>query len=115
MSKSIQTNGTYTSKKSNKEVSYSFEYEQFDNLQDAIATLGGEAEVLKAVQRMVKVDANNTAREKAKSANGDSTRVLQTEEQKAEAKIKRQADKAILAKLKEKGIGSLDELDSLLG
>ena len=49
---------------------------------------------------MVKVDASNTAREEAKVANGDSTRIPMTEAQKAEAKASRQADKALLERIK---------------
>ena len=68
-------------------------------MQDAIDSTS-EEKVFKLVQRMVKVDASNTAREEAKVANGDSTRVAMTEEQKAEAKAERVANKALLGKIK---------------
>ena len=42
------------------------------------------------------------------------TWVAATEEQKAKAKVQRQADKALLVALKAKGISSLDELQGLL-
>jgi len=113
MSKTIQGLGTYTVKETGKEQEYSFEYEQFDSLQDAVATLG-EVDVLALVQRMTKVDANNTAREKAKVANGHSTRKLMTEEDKAEAKAQRASNKKLLEALKAKGINSLEELEGIL-
>lgn len=99
MSKTIQASGEYKSKKSGENVGYEYEYSAYDNLQDAIDTLG-EDKVFKLVQRMTKVDASNTAREGAKVANGDSTRVAMTEEAKAEAKAERQANKALLDKIK---------------
>lgn len=111
--KIIESQGEYTVKATGAKVNYSFSFMAFDNLADAVQTMG-EAKVFEAVQRMTKVDANNTAREKAKSANGHSTVVKQTEEQKAKAKLQRQADKALLVALKAKGIGSLEELQGLL-
>jgi hypothetical protein len=99
MSKTITTTGSYVSKKDNKEVSFEFEYQSFANLQEAISELG-EDKVLRDVQRMVKLDASNTSRESAKIANGDSTRKVQSEEDKAQAKVKREQDKALLAKIK---------------
>ena len=110
--KTIQTNGTYTAP-NGQDVSYQFEYPQFDSLQDALASLG-EPEILKLVQRMVKVDANNTTREKAKVANGHSSRKVQTEEEKAKAKADRQQAKSILDLLKAKGIKNLDDLKGLI-
>ena len=111
--KIIESQGEYTVKATGAKVNYAFSFMAFDNLSDAIATLG-EAKVFEAVQRMTKVDANNTAREKAKSSNGHSTVVKQTEEQKAKAKVARQADKALLVALKAKGISSLEKLQGLL-
>ena len=112
MAKVIESTGRYTAP-NGAEVTYGFQYEQLDSLQDAIATLGGEKEVLKAVQRMVKVDANNTSREKAKVENGHSSRASMTEEQKAQAKAKRQSDAQLLKALKEQGITSLSDLKNL--
>lgn len=111
--KIIESQGEYTVKATGGKVNYAFSFMAFDNLEDAIATLGN-AKVFESVQRMTKVDANNTAREKAKSANGHSTVVKQTEEQKAKAKLARQADKVLLqavkAKMLEAGASSLEEL-----
>lgn len=109
----IDSKGEYTVKATGVKVSYNFSFMAFANLDDAIATLG-EAKAFEAIQRMVKVDSNNTAREKAKSANGHSSVVKQTEEQKAKAKVSRQADKVLLAAIKAKmletGATSLEEL-----
>lgn len=99
MSKIIESQGEYKSKKSGEAVAYSFEYVAFADLAEAIESLG-EAEVLKRVQRMTKVDASNTAREKAKVENGDSTRKVMTEEEKSEAKAERATNKALLDKIK---------------
>lgn len=110
--KTISTNGTYKAP-NGQDVTYSFEYPSFESLQDAIAVLG-EPEVLKQVQRMSKVDENNTAREKARVANGHSTRKPQTEEEKAKAKADRQANASLIAALKAKGITTLEDLQASL-
>ena len=99
MSKEINSSGNYTVKETGESVSYDFTFDSFESVEDCIETLT-ESKVLALVQRMVKVDANNTAREKAKSANGHSTRVVLTEEEKADKKQARQADKALLDRLK---------------
>lgn len=91
--------GEYTAKNSGEQVTYNFTYVAFDTLDEAIETLG-EAKALQTIQRMVKLDANNTAREKAKSANGHSTRPVMSEADKAEAKAKRAQDKALLDRIK---------------
>lgn len=113
MAKKIQGTGQYKSP-AGENVTFSFEYEAFDSLQDAVAVLG-EADVLALVQRMVKVDASNTSREKAKVANGHSVRKAMSEEDKAEAKKERQANKALLDAIHAKGIGSIEDLRKLLG
>lgn len=112
MAKNITTTGNYNAP-NGQQVGFSFEYLQFESLQEAVSVLG-EGEVLALIQRMVKVDAGNTAREKAKVANGHSARKPQTEEEKASAKAKRQADKALLDLIKAKGI-DLDQLQGLIG
>lgn len=99
MSEVINGSGEYKSKKSGNMVGYTFEYASFEDLQDAIDTLG-EEKVFKLVQRMTKVDASNNAREGAKAENGDSTRKAMSEQEKAEAKVERQANKALLDKIK---------------
>jgi hypothetical protein len=106
MSKNITATGSYTAP-NGADVSYEFTYTAFDSLQDAIAVLG-ESNVLKCVQRMVKIDANNSTRESVKAENGHSARKPMTEEQKAQAKQQRQADKELLAILKEKGLSVAD-------
>lgn len=99
MSKSIESSGKYTVKETGASMDYSFTYEAFTSLDDALESLG-ESKVLALVQRMVKVDANNTAREKAKVANGHSTRQPMSEEDKAEKKAERATNKRLLEALK---------------
>ena len=108
----MQTNtGSYKSKKSGQDVSYSYEYEvltpaQVEALESAYVGAG------KLTQRMLKVDANNLAREKAKTLNGDSTRKPLTEQEKAQRKSERQANTQLLAVLKAKGL-TLTDLENL--
>lgn len=112
--KTITTTGTYKAP-NGQDVQYQYSYPSFDSLQDAIANLkGGEATALKQVQRMEKVDSNNTAREKARVENGHSTRKPQTEEEKAKAKAARQINAALLAKLASAGVKDLDDLTEYL-
>lgn len=91
--------GEYKVKNTGETVSYEFEYPSFDNLQEMIAEVG-EDKVFKNAQRMLKVDASNTARESAKVANGHSTRKAMSEDEKSQAKAQRAEDKALLAKIK---------------
>ena len=112
MAKKIQGTGQY--KAPNGEgVQFSFEYDAFDSLQDAVASLG-ESTVLTLVQRMTKLDAANTTREKVKVANGHSVRKPMSEEEKAEAKADRQANKTMLDAIRAKGISSVEDLRKLL-
>lgn len=97
--KTVQSSGQYTVKETGAVVNYDYSYEAFESLDDALETLG-EAKTLQTIQRMVKVDANNTAREKAKVANGHSTHKPMSEEEKAEKKAERQVNKALLDALK---------------
>ena len=116
MAKEITGQGKYDSKKTGKSVDFDFSYAVFDTLQDAIDTLG-EDKVLKDVQRMVKLDASNTARESAKVANGDSTRKVMSEEEKAQNKavnkLKTSAFDKIKANAKQLGVSVEDYLASL--
>jgi hypothetical protein len=112
MAKTIQSTGNYTVKATGQEVAYEFEYQAFDNLADAVASLG-EDKALQTIQRMVKVDANNLARESAKVNNGHSERKPMSEEEKALKKVERQANSEILKLIKAKGL-NLDELKGLL-
>ena len=106
MSKNITAQGSYKAP-TGEDVSYDFNYVVIDSIEDAIATLG-EDKVKSTIQRMLKIDANNIAREKAKSENGHSSRKPMSEEQKAQAKQQRQADKELLAMLKSKGLSLKD-------
>ena len=95
----IKAVGEYKRKATGEAIQFDFEYPSFVDLQDAIDSTS-EEKVFKLVQRMVKVDASNTAREDAKVKNGDSTRQPMSEAQKAEAKAERATNKALLAKIK---------------
>lgn len=110
MSKNITATGTYKSP-DGIDVSYDFDYLVIDTVQEAVELLGAE-KVKALIQRMLKLDANNTAREKAKVSNGHSSRKPMSEEEKASAKQKRQADKDLLALLKSKGL-SINDLMKL--
>ena len=110
MAKNITAQGSYESP-TGEDISFDFSYLVIDSIEDAVASIG-EDKVKSAVQRMLKLDAGNTAREKAKVDNGHSARKPMTEEQKAQAKAGRQADKELLAILKSKGL-SLKDLMSM--
>ena len=117
MAQTIQDKGKYKAP-SGQDVEYPFEFLEFSSIQDAVASLT-DAKVLKLINRMSKVDANNTTREKAKVVNGHSTRVEMTAEQKAEAKAQRAVQKNIMDILKAKGIDlanikSIDDLTEAL-
>lgn len=111
MAKTVEGTGTYKVKETGEEITYSFEYESIESVDDAVSLLT-EAKVKSLVQRMIKLDANNIAREKAKVSNGHSTRQPMTEEQKAENKAQRQADKSLLDLIKTKGL-SLEDLKNM--
>jgi hypothetical protein len=107
MSSKITAQGSYTSPKTQKDVNFEFNYDVIDSTADAVNLLG-EDKVKSLVQRMLKLDASNIAREKAKSDNGDSARKPMTEEQKAQAKAERKSNAELLKLLKEKGISAED-------
>jgi len=107
MAKMIKAQGSYSVKATGEEVTYDFEYPTYENLDSAIEE-NGEEEVLGDYLRMVKIDANNTAREKAKVANGHSTRQPLSEEEKAQRKAQRQADRDLLSLIKSKGLTLAD-------
>lgn len=118
MSHKQEASGEYKVKGTGQSVNYEFSYDVIegataqDRIDDAIETLGVE-QVAKDLQRIIKVDANNTAREKAKVANGHSTRIALTEEQKAENKKARSEISAMAKLVKGKGL-SLEQLKDLL-
>ena len=111
MSEIVKSTGTYKVKDTGEEISYDFEYPIISSVQDAIDSIG-EDKCKGLIQRMLKVDSNNVAREKAKSVNGHSTRKVMSEEEKAENKSQRASDKNILALLKEKGL-NLEDIQGL--
>ena len=111
MSREVNAQGTYRVKETGEDISYSFTYQAIDSVADAIETLG-EDKTKSLLQRMLKVDANNVAREKAKVENGHSTRQPMTEEQKAERKAQRGADRDLLKLLKDKGL-SLEDIKNM--
>ena len=110
MAKTVIAQGSYKAP-TGIEVTYDFDYQVLSEqeIQDLDAILPGAG---KDTQRMRKIDANNAAREKTKSENGHSSRKPMSEEQKAQAKAARQADKELLAVLKQKGL-SLKDLMNL--
>lgn len=111
MAKTIEAQGTYSVRDTDEQMAYSYSYEAFDSLDDAIESIGND-KAKSLIQRMTKVDANNLAREAAKSANGHSTRPVLSEEQKAERKVVRQQDREIISLLKSKGL-SLDDIKGM--
>lgn len=111
MATNMQGSGQYTVKESGESIAYEFKYQVINSVEDAVELLG-EEKTKSLLQRMLKVDANNTAREKAKSANGHSTKVVMSEEEKAEKKVARQANKALLDLIKAKGL-SLDDIENM--
>ena len=109
MDKTIIAQGSYEAP-TGEDITFDFSCLVIDSVQDAIDEFG-EDKVKSAIQRMFKLDAGNTAREKAKVDNGHSTRKPMTEEQKAQAKVSRQADKEVLAVLKSKGLTLKDLME----
>jgi len=105
-----KSTGKYTFE--NTDINFDFEYDQYESTQDAVDNLGEDV-VLKVINRMVKVDAGNTSREKAKSANGHSTAKVMTEDQKNANKAKRAEDKALLDMLKTSGL-DVDAIKALI-
>lgn len=107
MAKMIKATGSYAHPNTKEDVTYEFEYLVIDSINDAVAELG-EEKVKSCIQRMLKLDNNNIAREKAKVANGHSARKPMSEEEKAQAKAQRAANKALLDLIKAKGLTASD-------
>ncbi len=113
----MNAQGKYSVKDTGEVINYDFDYlvlegeNAQDKIDNAISVLGAD-KVAKDLQRTLKVDANNTAREKAKAVNGHSSRAVLTEEQKAENKAERASNKAILDALKAKGL-TLEDIANL--
>ena len=112
--KQINTTTSYSIPNSNEKVSVPFSYPDFEgNFTDAVEYFGGNVGALKALQQTAKEDSGNVEREKAKTANGHSTRPVMSEEAKAKAKAERQEISNLLKSAKAKGI-SLSELRDLV-
>jgi len=113
----LKAQGKYTVKDTNEVINYDYEYLVLEGsnaqakIDFAISELG-ESKVATDIQRTLKVDANNIAREKAKTLNGHSTRQPLTEEQKAENKAKRSQLAEIAKVMLAKGL-SLEDIKSL--
>lgn len=114
MAKAIQDTGKYNRKTTGEVISYEYEYNIYSDVDDALEGLGDD-KVLSLINRMSKVDSNNTTREKTKVANGDSERKPMTAEEKARNKAKRQLEKNALAKLKSLDADALARLGIDLG
>ena len=117
MAKTIQDTGKYIVRREDsadkgKTITFDYSFETYASVEDAVATLGA-GEVLSIINRMCKVDARNTSSQVAQSKNGHSVRKEMTAEQKAESKMQRALDKAMLDRIKSKGL-SAEDLDSLL-
>jgi anti-sigma28 factor (negative regulator of flagellin synthesis) len=106
--KTITDNGKYTAP-NGQEVSYTYSYRDAEGNIQAIIAEDGEKGLVKSWQRMEKVDANNTAREKAKVVNGHSTRQPLSEEQKAKNKAEKlDARLALIQQLVDSGMSQVD-------
>ena len=106
--RTIKGEGSYTRKATGEDIAYQYEYKVLESIDDV-----AEVEVLALANRMLKVDGNNVAREKAKTANGDSTARLLTPEQKEANKQARKADSNLLKLIKSKGLSEADLADLL--
>ena len=106
--RTIKGEGSYTRKATGEDIAYQYEYKVLESIDDV-----AEVEVLALANRMLKVDGNNVAREKAKAANGDSTARLLTPEQKEANKQARKADSNLLKLIKSKGLSEADLADLL--
>ena len=93
------------------DVSFEFQYEVYDTLQEAIQALGGENKVLAMINQTHKEDCRNNASGSAKSENGHSKERNLTPEEKEARKQKSKADRELLAVLKSKGLSLKDLLN----
>ena len=114
--KMIETSTGYTIPNSNEKVNVPFSYPDFQgSFASAVEYFGGEAGALKALQQTAKEDCGNNSREKAKVANGHSTRPVMSEEAKAKAKAERQEISNLLKSARSKGISLADLKDLVSG
>lgn len=94
-------------------VEFEAEYVQYESVEEAVSKLGDD-KVLQTINRMVKLDHTNPARENAKSSNGHSKRPVMTAEQKESAKQERKANKSFLDALKAKAAASGQSIEDVL-
>lgn len=103
MSKEIETSVSYSvtidHEDKGKAFKVPFSFTSFDSVSEAVEAKG-EAVVLGIVNQTLKEDAGNVARENARRSGGHSAVKVMSEEDKAEAKAVRAADKALLEKIK---------------
>ena len=105
----IKGSGEYTDNATGKVHNFSFEYEHFSNLQDAIDNAEDEGQLLAMINRQGKSDARNTASAKAQASNGHNQRVV-TAEQKEANKAKAKTQRAVFSALQGK---TADELEAM--
>ena len=91
------------------EVNGNFEYLIIDTVQDAIDEMG-EQECKKLLQKAIKIQSANKARVKLMSENKHLAYAQQTEEQKAESKLKRAKNANAIKKLATLSASQLAEL-----
>lgn len=105
----MQSTGKY-SKQDGSVVNYEYEYNVYEeaDLQTDSVT------ILALANRQAKVDGNNKTREATKSANGDSTRPVLSESEKAERREESKKVRDLAKLIKAKGM-SLEDLQSMLG
>ena len=104
---------SYKVKETGENINVPIEYTAYDSVAEAIEEIS-EGKILAMINQTTKEDVGNNEREKAKVANGHSTRVLMSEEEKAEKKEARKVKKvatnsALQALADQQGI-TLDEL-----
>ena len=103
--KQLNDNASYYSKTQKRTIDVPISYPEYELDVDVEITSNIEGvtpeKILRDFNRMVKLDVQNPAREKVKTANGDSTRKALTSEQKLANKVKRQADDDLLRRVKE--------------
>jgi len=99
MANEYQDTGKWKNPDTGVEESFTYTFSKIENFEDAVSVYGTEKEACRHLQRMNKVDARNTtaSSEKAKAGFGAPK---MSEEDKAQNKAKRAADKALLYKLK---------------
>jgi hypothetical protein len=115
--KQIETTVSYTvpagMPEAGQVIQVPFVYPAYESVDEAKAAIG-EVKLVAMINQTVKEDNGNVARESAKAKNGHSTRAPMTDEEKAQAKAKRQAEKSILDALKAKANAEGVSIEDLL-